>query len=167
MIEQIIHKESIYTNDYTGDSNIIQSHINHILSFDSGKAVSNRGGYQSNLITFGFQDLIQFSLNSFLTINKKVQLNNFWLNINKGQDYNRTHVHGLKGWSAVYYHKVCCEKATLNFHHLVPTIHEKCFNLIPIVKRMVFFNSIIPHSVSPCNEENHERISIAFNFNVL
>ena len=128
MIEQTIYKEIIYTNDYTGDSGVIQSHIDHILSFDPGKVVSNRGGYQSNLITFGFEDLIKFSLDSFSAINKQAQLNSFWLNINKGSDYNKTHIHDLDGWSAVYYHKVCCEKATLNFHHLVPTIHQKPFN---------------------------------------
>ena len=29
---------------------------------------------------------------------------------------------------------------------------------------MIFFKGNMPHSVSPCNEENHERITLAFNF---
>jgi len=167
MIEQVIYKESIYVNDYLGDSNVIQSHIDHILSFDQGRTFSNRGGYQSNFITFGFQDLIQFAINSLALIDKKAQLASFWLNINEGENYNDLHVHDLKGWSAVYYHKVCCEKPTTNFHHLVPSIVSDEFAFTPVEKRMVFFSGITPHSVRPCGEKNHERITLAFNFHIL
>lgn len=167
MIEQVIYKESIYVNDYLGDSNIIQSHIDHILSFDPGKTVSNRGGYQSNFITFGFHDLIQFAINSFATINKKAQVSAFWLNINQGENYNDLHIHDLHDWSAVYYHKVCCEKATTNFHHLIPSIISDKFAFTPVEKRMVFFSGMTPHSVSSCGGENHERITLAFNFRIL
>ena len=64
MIEKVIRKESIYLNDYTGDTDIIQKHIDHILTFDKGRVVSNRGGYQSNNITFGFDDIINFAIES-------------------------------------------------------------------------------------------------------
>tara|TARA_R100000734_G_C3318576_1_gene112906 strand:- start:54 stop:557 length:504 start_codon:yes stop_codon:yes gene_type:complete len=167
MIEQVVYKESVYVNDYPGDSHVIQSHIDHILSFDKGRSQSNRGGYQSNFITFGFKDLIQFAINSLALINKKAQLASFWLNINQGENYNDLHVHHLQNWSAIYYHKVCCEKATTNFHHLVPSIVFNKFEFTPVEKRMVFFNGMLPHSVSPCDESNHERITLAFNFRIL
>ena len=164
MQEEIILKESIFINQYEGDSNIIQSHIDHLVKFDKGRVVSNQGGYQSNNITFGFEDLISFGVKSLSSINVKTKLENFWLNINQGSDYNHAHVHDMSFWSAVYYHKVCCEKTFLNFHHLVPTLHQEYYRLIPKEKCMVFFKGRVPHSVSPCNEKDHERISIAFNF---
>lgn len=164
MIEQEIYKESIFINSYLGDSDIIQKHINHILEFDKGTQISNKGGYHSGNISFGFYDLINFATSSLSSIGENVSLSNFWININKGEDENISHIHAMDTWSAVYYHKVCCEKCTINFHHLVPTIVPNVFSHIPKEKTMVFFKSDKPHSVSPCNQANHERISIAFNF---
>jgi len=165
VIEEVFHKDSFFVSQYQGDENQIQEHIKHLVSFDKGRSVSNNGGYQSNNITFGFYDLINFAIKSLDSIGEKVVLNSFWANVNRGNDYNASHVHNLIGWSAVYYHKVCCEKSTLNFHHLVPTVVEHAdYNYVPKEKNMVFFKSHQPHSVSPCYGENHERISIAFNF---
>ena len=165
MIEETIFKETIFINDYKGNADIIQEHIKHLITFDKGRNKSNRGGYQSHDITFGFHDLIQFSIESLASIGEKVRLRNFWANINQGNDYNVVHLHDINGWSAVYYHKVCCEKTTLNFHHLVPAVagHSE-YSLVPKEKKMVFFKAQQPHSVFPCSQENHQRISIAFNF---
>lgn len=164
MIEKIFHKDSFFVNKFDGDSKIIQSHIEHILSFDKGRKISNIGGYQSNDVSFGFHELITFAVNSLASINENVRLSNFWINVNQGKDYNQMHVHDLYAWSIVYYHKVCCEKSTLNFHHLIPTIYKEEFKYSPKEREMIFFKGIHPHSVSPCYEENHVRISIAFNF---
>lgn len=167
MIEQIIHKDSFFINEYTGDTNQIDAHIRHLVTFDKGHVVSNRGGYQSHNITFGFHDLIDFAYKSFESINMKVQLENFWANINKGNDHNDEHIHHTGMWSAVYYHKVCCEKSTINFHHIIPAIEIDVVKYPPKEKQMIFFKGIQPHSVSACHGENHERISIAFNFRIL
>lgn len=164
MIEEITYKESCYINYFKGDSSVIQSHIDHILSFDKGRVRSNVGGFQSNNITFGFEDLIKFSLESLASINANCQLASFWLNINNGYNFNCTHIHEIEDWSAVYYHKICCSKSTINFHHLVPTIIRNEYHITPQEKMMIFFKGNMPHSVSPCNEENHERITLAFNF---
>lgn len=164
MIPHIINQECFYTNVYDGDSNIIQKHIEHILDFDKGRNVTNVGGYQSNDISFGFHDLIQFALKSFSLIKEPVRLDNFWININKGQDSNISHIHSTTGWSAVYYHKTCCDKSTLQFQHLVPTLVDVKCEYIPKEKTMVFFNSNIPHLVNCCGNLEHERVSIAFNF---
>ena len=165
MIEETIFKESIFINTYKGDSDLIQEHINHLITFDKGRHRSNKGGYQSHDITFGFHDLIHFAISSLASIGEEVKLENFWVNINEGNHYNSMHIHTFKGWSAVYYHKVCCEKAALYFHHLVPTIADNSSYLYtPKERSMVFFKSKQPHSVNPCFQENHQRISIAFNF---
>ena len=167
MIEQIIHKDSFFINEYTGDTNQIDAHIKHLITFDKGRKISNNGGYQSNDVTFGFEELIKFAFDSFNSLNKKARLRSFWVNINKGEHFNHPHIHDFKGWSAVYYHKVCCEKSTINFHHLVPNLHEEVLSYPPKEKQMIFFNSMQPHSVSACHEVDHERISIAFNFDII
>jgi hypothetical protein len=167
MIEQVIYKESIFYNDYKGDADTIQSHIEHILTFDKGRQLSNEGGYQSNSITFGFSNLIKFAVDGFATIGLKAQLNTFWLNINSGNDFNRVHIHGLEEWSVIYYHKVCCDKATTNFSHLVPAMITEDFNFVPVERRMVFFRGLMPHSVSPCGGKDHQRITLAFNFQAI
>ena len=164
MIEEITFKQSCYVNFYKGDTSVIQSHMDHLLTFDKGRVISNVGGYQSNDITFGFNDLITFATESLASINVKCRLDNFWLNINDGNSFNSPHIHEISQWSAVYYHKVCCEKATLNFHQLVPTIIQEEYHLHPKEKMMVFFKGNMPHSVSPCGGENHKRITLAFNF---
>tara|TARA_R100000781_G_scaffold112473_1_gene79722 strand:- start:39 stop:542 length:504 start_codon:yes stop_codon:yes gene_type:complete len=164
MIEEIIYKESCYINNYTGDDVIIQNHIDHLLSFDEGRVRSNNGGFQSNNITFGFHDLIKFALESLASIDVKCQLASFWLNVNDGKSSNHPHIHEIDGWSAVYYHKVCCAKSTLNFHSLVPTIIRNESHISPQEKMMIFFPGNMPHSVSSCHSENHKRITLAFNF---
>ena len=165
MIEQIFHKDSFFVSEYQGDENQIHEHIKHLITFDKGRVISNSGGYQSNDVTFGFYDLIDFAINSLDSINQKVRLSNFWININKGEHSNKLHSHNLGGWSVVYYHKVCCEKSTINFHNLVPAINNNVFSYSPKEKQMIFFQGHIPHSVSACSGVDHERISIAFNFN--
>lgn len=167
MIEKEIYKESFYTTQYNGNVNEIQNHINHLLSFDKGRVISNRNGYQSNDITFGFFELIKFSIDSLSKINLKAKLSNFWLNINNGNSFNLPHIHDTHKWSGVYYHKVCCNESTINFHHLVPTIVSQSFLYSPKEKEMIFFKGIIPHSVTACGKDNHERISLAFNFDII
>ena len=167
MIEKIISKDSFFINQYRGDENQIQKHIEHLLTFDTGRRISNVGGYQSHDITFGFQDMINFAINSLSAIGENVVLSNFWVNINQGNHYNDQHIHGMGMWAGVYYHKVCCEKSTLNFHNLVPTVNKDVYSYSPKEKQMIFFKSSQPHSVSACNGQNHERISIAFNFSKL
>jgi len=167
MIERVIYKDSFFVNEYLGDTNQIDAHIKHLLTFDKGRRVSNRGGYQSNNITFGFEDLINFAINSLLSIGHKTKLSAFWVNINRGNHYNHEHIHFMNTWSAVYYHKVCCEKSTINFHNLIPTINSNICSYSPQEKQIIFFDGLQPHSVSACNGLDHERISIAFNFDKL
>jgi hypothetical protein len=170
MIEKILSKDSCFLTEYLGDISLIQRDIDKLLSFDKGVSLSNRGGYQSNLIDFGFNDLTQFLVESLKSVNINCMLNSFWLNINDGKSSNVCHIHespNFEAWSAVYYHKVCCDKSTINFHHLVPTIRTNITSVIPQEKMIIFFPGIYPHSVSSCNNENHQRISIAFNFEPL
>lgn len=167
MIEKTIFKQSIFTKTFEGDLSIIDKHVEHIVSFDKGRVVTNQGGYQSNYITFGFNDLIQSIIDGFKSIQLNANLASFWLNINKGSDYNLSHIHGMDMWSVVYYHKVCCDKSPIVFSHLVPSVNQEQHIHISKNQEIVYFPGTYPHAVLGCQQDNHQRISIAFNFSIL
>jgi hypothetical protein len=164
MNEHIILKQSFFSKQFEGNLDIIDKHINHIQEFDDGRVLSNNGGYQSNDITFGFDELIKSVQDGFKELNMKSQLANFWLNINKGTDSNDLHIHPFTHWSVVYYHKVCCKNSPLVFSSHIPLIHADKSIHIPLPQQILYFPGWYPHSVEPCNQTDHERISIAFNF---
>ena len=167
MIETTLLKQSCYTKSFEGDLNIIDKHIEHIKEFDEGRVISNQGGFQSNDITFGFKELLNSVNNGFKELKLNTHLWGFWVNINKGSDSNHTHIHALDMFSVVYYHKVCCEDSPLIFSSLVPSIVEDQYIYTPKPQEMVYFPGWYPHSVKGCNKDNHERISIAFNFKII
>jgi len=162
--EHVIHKDCFYETKYPHDTEIIDKHIEHLLLFDNGVIGSNRGGYKSHDITFGFKDLLEYSQECMNKIEPNFFYSNFWVNINKGTDYMIPHIHDFSGWSCVYYHKVCCDKTPLIFSHLVPQIHYQTHQFVPKDRSLVFFRQNIPHSVGACGHDNHQRISIAINF---
>jgi len=164
MIEKVISKESFFIKNFEGNTKILDKHVAHILEFDRGRKITNEGGYQSNDITFGFEELLLSINQGFKEIDQNTVLGNFWLNINKGTDYNRPHIHGFTGWSVVYYHKICCDQSPIVFSSLVPCIQKNCFSFVPKSQQIIFFNSWYPHSVQSCNQVNHERVSLAFNY---
>ena len=164
MNEHIILKQSFFSKTFEGNTDIINKHISHIKEFDEGKVFSNKGGYHSNNITFGFYELLESVQEGFKELNINPRLQNFWLNINKGSDSNRIHTHPDSHWSVVYYHRVCCENSPLVFSSHVPLIHEATSAYNPLPQQIIYFPGWYPHSVEACNQADHERISIAFNF---
>ena len=167
MKELLIRKDSFYVTKYTGDLKILDDQIAYIRRYDPGRQVSNVGGYQSNFINFGFDDLIFFAVAKFKEIGLEARMSSFWLNANKGSDWNVPHIHTVKGsWAVVYYHKICCDKCPISFSHLVPCVYHEELKYSPKEQDIVFFDDRIPHAVYPCNQDGHERISVAFNFDL-
>lgn len=166
--EIIIRKESIFQTSFTGNIDVLDEHINYVRKYDGGRVVSNVGGYQSNDINFGFTELIMFVQEQCEKIKPKTRLDGFWLNINNGQNYNMPHMHDLSpSFSVVYYHKICCENSPISFRHITPCIYPDEYKYSPKNQDIIIFDARIPHMVYPCNNDNHERISIAFNFSIL
>lgn len=167
MEEVIFQKRSLYKTKYTGDLNSLDKQINHLAEFDKGRKETNIGGYQSNFINFGFDELLTFVFNTAkhtpLLQDKNFRLGGFWLNINKGSDYNETHVHSMNVVSAVYYHKICCNESPIVFTNHTPYIQKHFFKFVPSNQDIIFFDGLEPHYVEPCNQKEHTRISIAFN----
>lgn len=170
--EHILDKRSIFISKFTGDLSKIDKNIDSIKNLDKGRTISNINGYQSNPIPYGFTELVKevgAGVKEILNIEKPF-LSSFWLNINDGYSRNNSHIHSditgntLFSFSCVYYHKVCCDKSPIVFENLIPTIFPMEHPYYPQNQDIIFFWGSIPHRVEPCMEENHERISIAFNF---
>ncbi len=164
--EQILFKESLFHTKYTGNTAIIDKHIEHILFFDKGRQGSNEGGFQSKDITFGFEELLTFAQKCAQQLEPSFILGNFWLNVNKGNNYNSEHIHELNGASAVYYHKVCCDKCPIYFKHLCSQVVLGTPKFYPKNGDLIFFPAYLPHGVEGCNNPEHERISLALNFKI-
>jgi len=162
-----IFKETIYVKKFQGNLDIITKHINHIVEFDSGRKLSNIGGYQSRDISFGFDEILQQAYDGLKEVGINSRLVNFWLNINKGDNYNSPHIHATDFVSMVYYHQVCCDNCPIVFTSLVPQLQVGSFEKVPNNQDMLFFSGILPHAVKGCGNKEHTRISLAFNFRIL
>jgi len=170
MEEYILDKQSIFVTKFNGDISSIEENIKSVRNLDrEGMIVSNENGYHSNYIHYGFEELKAEVQKEASQLLGNSQLDCFWLNVNNGFSRNSIHVHMDKMsskffcFSCVYYHKVCCENSPIVFESLIPSLFPNKHKYIPKNQDMVFFWGSIPHSVEPCLQENHERISIAFN----
>lgn len=81
---------------------------------DSGRAISNAGGWQSNDLPFDDPILGELLVEILLKIEAATSvlglketvrhgISTVWININKKHNYNLTHAHGLAFLSGVYY----------------------------------------------------------------
>ena len=58
MKELILDKQSIFVTKFEGDLNLINENIKSVQNLDKeGREVSNKNGYQSNAINYGFEAL--------------------------------------------------------------------------------------------------------------
>ena len=161
--EVITHKQNYFKTRFEGDTSSITKDIKLLTQYDVGRSKSNTG-YQSNFVDYGFKEILIFieECSKILLEGNSFKIN-FWVNINRGTDFNYSHIHDKNTISAVYYHKVCCDKAPIVFEHLVPTVINKEVPFIPQDKDVIFFDGLSPHKVLACGNKNHKRISIAFN----
>jgi uncharacterized protein (TIGR02466 family) len=99
---------------------------------NEGRKLSNRGGFQSDLIEIGnvpeFSEIFDFfnqclrEVETFATqeykcpINLRMQRNGGWINVNGKGDFNIPHVHPNTAFAFVYYLQVDDPKSTLAFH---------------------------------------------------
>lgn len=99
-----------------------------------------------------------------------------WANINPPHSYNAMHSHGSFDLSGVYFVKIPApshrHSGALQFLNpsyrygpysdLFQAMNPQEFTVIPVPGKMLIFPSSMPHCVLP-NDEDEERISIAFN----
>ena len=167
----------------------LESFCNKYQHENTGRVVSNRGGYHSSdlpLDDVTLQPLIEeikthsskFA-KTFISKNKQI-LNNIWFNINLYKDSNISHNHAGDDISGVYYIKTPNECGNIIFEHPAKDLYdyyllnvenradENAYNVkswwMPSEVNMLYlFPSWLNHSVELNKNKTEERISISFN----
>ena len=175
----------IYENTCDDDLEDLEKECIRRSTLDSGRVVSNSGGWQSNNIPpndYFFSEFIleiEEQANNFaeeLGIYQKGKITNLWININGHKDFNRRHTHGNSLISGVFYVKVPDESSKIRFYHPSYQLIDRDWNVklkynqytsgrwdIPPKKgRLLLFPSWLEHEVCP-NLSQEKRISISFN----
>ena len=168
--------------NYNSDKNVID--IKNLQKNSSGRKVSNKGGWQSNIYKESSNDFLVPLLNMIKPriqelytkygIHKTVEIASYWFNVNKKNDYNIAHQHPKSILSAVFYLKTPENCGNIIFERTdflralndfdVDTEHNYNDWFIPPQKNLlVVFPSFVKHGVEP-NQSNEERISLALNF---
>jgi uncharacterized protein (TIGR02466 family) len=166
----------------------LKDYCDFIRNNDTGRNISNVGGYQSKILngsesilqplishiqkeTLIFSRLFNMTYDSF-------KVDNMWININGFKDYNRTHHHPCCLFSGVYYISTPQDCGNLEFirsdHRLraydwgVPMTNTNSHNCVvrslPAEQyRCYIFPSFYEHGVLPNLNKKEERYSISFN----
>jgi uncharacterized protein (TIGR02466 family) len=149
----------------------------------AGEHRSNVGGYQSqtfleNDFKNNFYEIHNFVVSCVNEVGKDTQskylLDNVWININRKNNYNRTHIHAHSSISGCIYLKTNSNSGKIVFENPTPSRHYNINDNVdgffgvywrqPVVGEVIIFPSYLPHYVEPNNNEE-ARISIAFNCN--
>ena len=172
------------------DDEPLEKYCRDVKSKSPGRKVSNKGGWQSNIIREideDLKDLYTAVMERAEAINRHighggptVRMQAFWININEKNDHNEAHDHPKAFYSAVYYVKARENQGKLKFLHpiafysnyaMMNNVEEfTFFNSVmfehtPMTGDLVFFPSYLTHFVES-NNTDEERISIAFNFGI-
>jgi uncharacterized protein (TIGR02466 family) len=166
------------------DNKKLLSYCLSLREEDSGRNVSNLGGWQSNDIVGPPHQLIDL-LNCIKDFSSEVcnvlelhpvEVNNCWVNINGYKDTNWPHTHGDAILSGVYYVNTPKDCGHIEFQNLyseiVPTqlqiSNRNRFNsgnlCMPSIEGLLYiFPSWLRHGVHPNFNLYEERVSISFN----
>jgi uncharacterized protein (TIGR02466 family) len=187
MQPQIIFAKEIYVDKLDIDIDEIVKKCLEIKSLDIGVQKTNVLGWQSKPMIDGFENLIEECISriqeiiSFrYSVDRKVSLLNFWININEKFSGNTPHIHPGCLMSAVFYPNFEPNMGNLIFHRdqseldcytnmfKIDTKNAFLSNEFvakPEKKKLFIFPSWYKHSVEP-NMTDNNRISIAMNFKI-
>lgn len=158
-------------------------YLQKCLEMESGTGVhiSNVGGYQSpNFLADefknNFSEIHDVIVNCVDEIGKDTQstyaLDNSWVNINRKNNFNTSHIHPQSSISGCVYLKTNLNSGRLIFQNPSPSQHYNIndtvdgffgvYRCVPAVGEVIIFPSYLAHYVEPNNSED-VRVSIAFN----
>ena len=187
MIEITPFSNYCYVNDYTDTDELVEV-VKLLQAQDTAKVqISNRGGWQSPTFGTGHNprfDRVIADITDLLQpiyldygFDRKPTISNYWFNINERYSYNLHHTHPGSIFSTVLYLKVPTDSGNLilsrpdyqqNFFQPDRVTDKTLTNFViePYANLLVAFPSNIPHYVEQnlSKDEDHERISVAFNF---
>ena len=158
----------LYTTNINLDNTPFIKELYKIKSISHGVNKSNKGGWQSEELVYN--ENFKFLKEIILKIIEKgfnidINLHQMWGNISSKYHYNAIHHHGnTSSWSGIYYLQTFKNSGPLTIHSHWDTDLNESFNYIP--GDLIFFPSNLPHSVD-ANMEDKDRISIAFNFELV
>lgn len=187
--ERIIFFTPIYEAEINIDNEKIKKEIYQIKEWDSGRVISNRGGWQSHTLleedVLDFSELTNLAKLMYSSASEifmlwgirstPPSLGGFWININNKKDFNLPHTHPVQLIvSAVYYINTNEQSGRIVFsrpdiqdaYFKAENMNEYTFEAMYFSPRnngAFFFPSYLNHYVEP-NLSDEERISIAFNF---
>ena len=186
-------KEELAKNNITIED--VAKECLDIKKKDKGRIVTNRGNnsYQSNDLDFSSENKKLKLYKLMQTVDQLVQniykniwqgdifLDNAWLNINRNDAFNISHIHENSILSGCVYLKASSNSGSLGIDrdyneqfiysnigevrkdNPQPHITATRMYIAPEEGSVIVFPSHIPHQVEP-NESDEDRISIAFNY---
>jgi uncharacterized protein (TIGR02466 family) len=170
----------------------IESYLYDHVKQDTGRTVSNFGGYQSNDLNLDIESPLKplfrqieeraNALHSSIMLKKTLRqkIDNAWFNVNKRGDYNIPHVHPRVCFSGVFYVKTPKNCGDLILRNPAPSLEHiiiesnveryseftsPAAQFSPEAKKLVIFPSWLLHYVS-ASQADSDRISIAFNTSI-
>lgn len=187
-----IFSTPIWSEILNHDTKKIESYIRSIQIEDSGRVVSNEGGWQSN--DFYEDDIKDTPIMPVVNNIKKLlrlcfqtlevphvpKIDNFWMNINPPGSYNKPHIHGNNCFLSICYYVNAPENCgDLYFDrgpqqeyiisNFVPrgtnTFNSSRWAYKPESNKIIIFPSWLSHHVG-INRSEQDRISIAFNIKI-
>jgi uncharacterized protein (TIGR02466 family) len=184
---QPIFSSFIYTEKLNIDNIALEEACYQQEKSGSGIFASNEGGWQSTAMTHNidFKDLInefrircnQIHTELGFAKNKRQEIGNFWININRDKDSNNPHCHPGAFFSGVYYVKAQPRAGAITLMHPVAThpytipygvneypssYNSSTWSEDPEAGKLIIFPPWVLHYVQP-NRSDSDRISIAFN----
>jgi uncharacterized protein (TIGR02466 family) len=177
--------QPIWFKNYDSDFSTAVSYIQKLKTTSPGNKISNIGGWQSSAVNLETSEELKevFNvINAGLSHVEKtlkeqgfgpLKLETVWINVNKGKDYNREHVHPGSTFSGCLYLKVSDKSGVIEFKRpdnmtLYPGTHNKTGMFYPTVTykpvsgMLLIFPAWLSHLVFP-SDDDEERISVAFN----
>ena len=186
MLRNDLFKVPVYVSNFKpNDKKVFMKDVNTILKKDKGRMRTNIGGYQSNDLPLNnLQELLHKITEDSnlivkdLNLKEGLNLNNYWININKYKDSNLPHTHTKSVLSGVYYIKVPKNSGRIVFqsayNHIISnywldqyidkytsTNGSKWFMEVK-EEMLLIFPSWLMHYVEP-NLSKDKRISLSFN----
>lgn len=169
------------------DNSKIENYCHNLKKSDSGRLISNIGGWQSNIlknVDLDLRELYEALMPRLDAMNAKLgyeglkpDIQGFWFNINGKNNYNEVHDHPMSFYAAVYYVKASKGQGDIVFCHPINFISNYLTNnklkesnqfnsatwkFTPKTGMLLIFPSYLSHLVRK-NETEEERISVAFN----
>lgn len=184
--------DHVFTNfiacdELTINTRDIQKFCYEINSKDSGRQLSNIGGWQSNTIKISeclpklYYEIKERLDELYFYFEFKdelsLKIDDAWININKKHNFNAPHNHSYGLFSGVYYVKAegCigdivfmnpCSSQSISINSsIIKTsnpFNSNMFKVTPKTGMLILFPSWICHYTEP-NLTDEDRISIAFN----